>query len=567
MQLPKRSTNVIVIRLITILLLLSCLVTSLIRVSILKNIHDDEGYYLSTIYRLSLGDKTFVNSPLETFCYILAPFSTLFLWLKGSSSGYVLFFHLVYWAFVWLVAFVIYSSVGNFISRPISVSVSMFYPLYLHYYPILFYTNLGMGFFTIFLFLSFIRISRGLEPSIGLLAGQGALLALAGLAQPAGFFLPAIYIALYFLLALKKTGNRTAVFYLLAFSSLTVLLFFSFNNISFLDFLHQGMRYHKYTEVAGAPAGGSKLISLINALFSTSPFWGLGLIATFVTFIFLGRKEKAREIFFTFVFVPFLFFLINRGYGSEPRGWFFPAFAGGSLGMVKFFSLLGLIFFSHLKQKQKWHWDLFFVVWVPSFLAAINLAFTSNTGPGNLGIGLLPAFIASLIFFDQAIFDSKEIQIERLVPKMFFLAIFIYHLSSYLDLNQFQFSQRGPFQGLLTSESVRQTSDQLTQAIEPLKNKKTGRILFRYNPFRGYAYLFSQQPPGESKTVQCIASPEFCNQFKSGLDSSEINTLVLNTEFEKVPDFLPFFHFRNVGGPFAVFERDNPSAAPRQAQP
>lgn len=537
--------------LLPICLLIPVAVISFVRILIVHNIHKDEGYYLSTIYRISLGDSSFSVDVVDFFSFLISPLSNLFIFFTGGSDGYVYFFHLIYYASIWCVFFVCFFCLKKVISPFFALIISLAYPAYLHYYPILFYTNLGAGLFTACLFLIFLRLGRRFELFLPIILG--ALLGLSIISHPGGYLASSLCFLMILFLS-RRYDTKSLVFsgIVIVF---VVFSFFIVNKLNPVALVESAKLRAEYSKHDGMPLNFSKFLALGEWLFYSSPVKGFGLILnSLCVFVFLKKKKWAHH-FVIWFWLPLTYLLVFRGVGSPTSFIHLPAMAGGGKGLIQYISLLGPLFYLFLGKKNPAD-QLLWYVWIPSFISALSLAFTSNTGPGNFGIGMLPAFMVSMIFLTLLIQEcAGKISATSYVPVVALLILLVTYLFSGINLKSLERVEMGPFKGLYVTRGINQNSEQILKILKYIHSEKPGRILFECNPLEGYAYLFSKQKPGVTNTWPCQIDPAVCRRVRTFYSPEEISTLVFWDPCDIEPSFKSKFKLISSIGLVQVLEK------------
>jgi F0F1-type ATP synthase assembly protein I len=144
--------------------------------------------------------------------------------------------------------------------------------------------------------------------------------------------------------------------------------------------------------------------------------------------------------------------------------------------------------------------ELFYLGWIPSFVAGLVTAYTSGNGYVNAGLGMLSATVATTVFLIKAFLkfaskdSSKSTFFSREIIAPFLVVLFLglsqYHLFSfsnmvYRDADIPQLSSQiesGPFRGLYTTQNKKNYLDELSKDLKAV-SRSGDRVLFYYSNF------------------------------------------------------------------------------------
>jgi len=502
-------------------------------------LNQDEGYYLSLVYRLALGDRFAAFAPTDFFAYLIFPITSLYLKVFNFTTGLILFSRIIYWLFTIFVSSLIFWGLSQHLNRQLSLILCLIYPCYLHYFPVLFYTNLAMGFLTSALFLSLVALKHKKQSIyFGVI---GALLGLAGICHPGG--IP--FAVLAYLVGLKTSGHQSRE----CFAFLTVgflgaiMAFFVFSGFSLSDINRASNYYLLLSRATAFPPSVQKAFSVLTWINECNPLNGKVIFLLLIPIGLYFSNKKLASYFLSLIFIPMIYVFIDRGLGSSNSRFQFQAVAGGGDGaLVRYISILGLAIYFLIRKTSVLADSLFKLVWLPSFAAAFGLAFTSNTLMGNIGIGCMPAFICSAFFLYTLI--------QRVTPKTSNLAIIpvvllLLFLIPFAPLKSSSKQSlvdvyKGPYAGMKADLTVKQLNDDLTEFFEKTILPTKGRIFINGSTLVGYSYLYTKLKPGVPTTWGCFIADEICKKLQEPFND-DITTL-LNFNKNKI-DLEPFDKF------------------------
>ncbi|MEW6685272.1 MAG: hypothetical protein AB1393_03585 [Candidatus Edwardsbacteria bacterium] len=195
----------------------------------------------------------------------------------------------------------------------------------------------------------------------------------------------------------------------------------------------------------------------------------------------------------------------------------FSRFTGllSSSGYILYFSLLAPYLFLLIGNK-KFARQLFYGIWIPSFIAGMTTAWTSSNSHINASVGLFPGSIVTLVFLvvlfsgiefpkGSAHFSNMKLQIVLPTLVLFMLLNFQYSIL-YRDDNIQDLKTKvesGPFRGLYTSK---EKNDYLTVLCDDIKavSRPGDKILF-YDRFPAGYLLTSMLPATNTVWLQPIS--------------------------------------------------------------
>lgn len=235
-------------------------------------------------------------------------------------------------------------------------------------------------------------------------------------------------------------------------------------------------------------------------------------------FLFFFTKIKKEKIFFPLSISALL--CISAIYS-------FRHVSSQNLHFISYIAWLAPVYFLFL-DKEKKNLYLLSIVWVPSFIMAFILSFTSAGGAQNLSLGFYPASIITFIYYFQACSNKRKIWFFPLYGIIFYL-IYLQYVVIYRDENFLQLKvqiQEGPYKALFTTLEKKNFIDEVKKQLTVLEtqNGKSKSILFAYS-FSG-GYLMSNLIPS---TPSIWLLPPIPNEFYKSY---------FNTYNRKNPDFI-----------------------------
>lgn len=363
----------------------------------------DESFYVALSYRFALGDSFFIDelNPAQSFSILTFPFVKLYLWLMGSADSIVLFMRHLYFVFALLVAGSIFLVLRNIFKWQtaliISSATALFFPFNI---PNLSYNTLGGGLFTAGCFFGLWLIWNRKNPYY--LFISGLLHGLAIISYPTLLIPSALFILiLLFLSPVKKmpaflgfcTGGALVALLLL------LPLFIRAGTANLKAVFDHAVLIREANRGAGATYQISKVVS---NLYHHYPNKVLSL--SVLTGMFIGFKIKPVFFKYILLLIPLLPVSLS---GLD--------WVGNSLVYISHYGLLAFCFIFLLKD-NKFAKQLFYYVWIPSFIAGMTVAWTSGNGFIMAGIGLFPASIITTVFLvilfkkyllENSLIDSK----------------------------------------------------------------------------------------------------------------------------------------------------------------
>ncbi len=398
----------------------------------------DEAFYVALPYRFAIGDKPYVDewNLCQGTALLLTPVVALYMKVRGSSDGIILFLRHLYFLMTCGIALAIYRRYRNV---GIALIPLCFVPLGI---PNLSYNTVGAGAFL--LGLIFVRRSW--------LAG--VLHGIASLAYPPMGAAAVLFAPWHAWLAhderrarrffLYAAGGAAAVAFLLAAygvgpSDLWVLR----ERMKTSADPHRGYGFSKVFEIA-----------LALALYVLKPGSWLalgGLIAGFLA------ERKGRPFVAASCALAGLLGLA-----------FFSRASWGGLGAHGF-----LLALAALAPVLVWRLGTearppFLTVWVPSLVLAIVMGWTSTNGILNCGVGFTGGAIVAVLLLDRWI-GALDRRAPAVMHVVVLGALLYFNRTVFRDGNVTDLTarmSRGPFQGLLTHPEKRVFFDEMVDDIE-----------------------------------------------------------------------------------------------------
>lgn len=451
----------------------------------------DEAFYVAIPYRFVLGAKPFVDEMLmqQTSTFITLPFIKLYFWLVGSSTGLVLFTRFLYLVFMFLVAVTVFMVIKNILRWEIALIVVLPSIAFIYFnIPNLSYNTLGIGFLTMGLFLgSWVFLK---DKSHYYLSLAGLCHGLAVIAYPSLVIAALLYAVI--LILLSKRLSYFLWYCLGAFLATTFLI---------VIILKAGISNFfaslAYTNSVGVFGGGlAKIEGLLISFWNNYPY--KPLLALFLVITFLIWKVKPAVTGYALLLVPLVPLHL---YG-------FPAYTT-SAGYISYYSLLApyfLLFIGHNKIVRQ----LFYGIWIPSFIAGVLTAYASSNGYLAATVGLFPGSLVTSIFLSIALSEiysgdgrassvRNALNVLSLTLVVVFLLAFQFQ-AVYRDDNIAELNTRfksGAYYGLYTTEEKKDYLTDLAKDIA-LVAKPDDKVLF-YDNFP-VGYLLTSLRPATNLT-------------------------------------------------------------------
>jgi|GEM_PF-1368589 len=342
----------------------------------------DEAFYVALPYRFVFGDKPFIDelNLVQTFSFITYPFVKLYVSLAGGTKGIVLFMRHIYLFFTFLVAGSIFLALKNTLKRSAALAVSLMVVAFVPFnIPNLSYDTLGMGFFTISCFLGLWIILD--KKNYYYLFFSGLAQGLAVISYPT-LFVPSIF--LIFIFSFLLPNKRIKGF--LSYASGLLLIGLIFSPIFIKAGWHNLRASLDFINSVGVQGGGiNKIQKALSDLWHNCPHKALFLII--LTGVFIGIKTRPKFFKYALLFFPLLPLSAPMFYGD----------IGVPMRYVSYFALLAPYFLLFIGNKKIVK-QLFWGIWLPSFIAGMSTAWSSGNGYLNATIGLFPASLVTSIF-------------------------------------------------------------------------------------------------------------------------------------------------------------------------
>ena len=423
----------------------------------------DEPFYLSTTKRLFEGDLIFVHEwfPTQLSSLILLPFYALYVTVKGSAEGIILFFRILYVIITLIISCISYHIITkrNGILAGISCALFMLFFVHLNIATLSYYTMS-------FEFFIFAMLLISTKNRFNLIIG-GFFFALAVLSLPS---LAITYIAAFFvifLLSLKFETLRNSLLYstvgiLAALLIFVIFLYASGNN------LHNLFEYLPY--VLSDDEHQTSLVAPFKKFFlSVSDVYGKVFYLSFVL-AFLGLLSNKFRKLIPYIFVSdCILFVYYAILSIGHTGYMNTAFA----------LFAGPVFF--MCRKKDWY--SFFFLFLGGMIVSMTYSYSSNGELYVLSIGHGIACVGSILFIDG--FTKENSQLIRYVSTavicLFLLQTCILRfINVYRDAPLKELNVKiteGPAKGLYTTASHEEIYSSLLSDIRKYASDP-GYILF-----------------------------------------------------------------------------------------
>ncbi len=366
--------------------------------------------------------------------------------------------------------------------------------------PALGYYHLGSRFSTIALFLLF-RFVNERRKSIFELLIIGFFFGLSILSHPGFIFSITAIIPTFFY---YKEKNKSI--FLALFIGITLSFFFVFYDVNLNDLIKSYYTQKKFVaETLGISLNFERLLNILSNFINISPY-SFKVIFIFLFVLFFLRLIPTITVRFVSIFiVPSIYLLVLR-------------VKTGGIGHYYLVTFYGLLFvYLWLLYKDKGFSNrLFFFLFLPSFLQSFALSFTATTFLIQYNIGILPAFISTLILFSLWIRDKdkKAAFLFEKIPFFFLILNLLYiqwnsYCGEYVKNSEIKYMvSMGPFKGLRTTFYKKELLENLTLDIKKFSFEK-GRIVFLCRFSAGY--LFTKMNPGTPSIFGCNFLDKYCN--------------------------------------------------------
>lgn len=474
----------------------------------------DEAYYVARAYQYVLGAKPWVDDiSLIPFAILTVPFVKLYCWIVGNTDGILLFTRHLYYVLNCLVASLVFLYIRTLIRWSTALLVASICVVFIPFnIPNLSYNTMGIGFFTAGCFWGIWVISKRRNPAYLLFSGFCHGLAI--FSYPTLLIPSSIYIILLVCLC-EVRKIRALLAYFLGGLPLALLLL----NLILDSGISNVLISREYARSLGYSANTEKVYSVMSFL-GGAYIYTLPIFLALTALYIIVAKKRSRLGAFTkaLLLVPLLVIpIIYYAYELECGCRF-------SIGYLFYYSILApyfLLFISVDKELQK----LFYIVWCPSFIAGLVIAYTSGNGYVSAGLGMLGASIATTILIIKVFLRlaKNNSNLGILSGEVFapFLVVILlvfsqYHLVGvhqivYRDADINKLDSRidfGPFSGLYTTQEKK---DYLVELSNDLKAVSIpgDRVVFYYNNFpAGYLLTYMRS----ATKVSFLVSSE---QYKS----------------------------------------------------
>lgn len=441
----------------------------------------DETFSIALPYRFVLGDRPFIDevSTAQSAGLVVFPFIWLYVKLKGSATGLVLFARGLHLLFKAVAAVSVYAVARKWLtSKSAQIAVSFvpfaFVP---HSIPNVGYNALGATFLVVGGFLSAAAIAEE-TPDLKLLVGSGFGYALAALAYPPVVAAPVLATVLVFACARKR--RLAAAGAMIAGGAVALVLVAP----ALVPAGISGIRESFQFGAELVPRPRSKLLQVLTD-------WWTGakplVIGTYAACIVLWRL-RSRAV--TSIVVPVIVFVMAAWFGD---------LSNTSLTALHTVTWAGLLAPALVMTAGL---DSAFVrgailVFVPSIVAGLFTAYASSNQTTNGCIGLYPAAVLFCVAAVRALDRAKAERIWTFAPALLFAGMLVWRTYQFVyrdgPLEQLTtVVKSGPFRGIRTSAARAAMFAEL-EGIAKKYDRPDGHILIDYeNPG---AYLFSGMRP------------------------------------------------------------------------
>jgi hypothetical protein len=448
----------------------------------------DEAYYVARAYQYVLGAKPWVDDiSLIPFAILIVPFVKLYYWIVGNTDGIILFTRHLYYLLNCLVASLVFLYIRTLIRWSTALLIASICVVFIPFnIPNLSYNTMGIGFFTAGCCWGIWVISTRRNPAYLLFSGFCHGLAI--FSYPTLLIASSIYILLLVCLCEVRKIQALLAYFLgelpLALLLLNLILDSGISNV---------LISREYARSLGYSANTEKLYSVMSflggAYIYTLPFF---FALTFLNIISAKKRRRLGAFSKVLLLVPLLVIpIIYYAYELECGCRF-------SIGYLFYYSTLApyfLLFISADKELQK----VFYLLWCPSFIAGLVIAYTSGNGYVSAGLGMLGASIATTILLIKSFLKftnntlNKKNLYGELIPPCLVVTLLVfsqYYLPkvdsiTYRDADIYKLTSRiesGPFAGLYTSQEKKEYLAELSNDLKAVY-RQGDRVLFYYNNF------------------------------------------------------------------------------------
>ncbi len=447
----------------------------------------DEALTYAAPYRFFLGDQPFRD---DFFVYqlsslILYPVLKCFWLISGHTDGTVIFGRYLYLFFSGLVAFSIYYCLKDLVPNRVRVLIALvawvFVPFKIF---ALGYNPLAIGFLTFAFFSSRLAPSPEMPRHSIFYFGLGLFQGLGVFAYPS-LVLTFVPLGIYFW---KKNGIGSPFYYFMGAVLVPIVMFLSFG-ISVKDFIASAQFIANASSSSGHAWNANQILVLMEEAVSLFRCRVLHLI-WILAFLYSVKKKNQFLTLILGILFPVLAFFSNASSRGGP----------GERGYIIEFAVAGIYFFWLLSRTAE-DWKLFNLICIPSMIAGIIFAWSSNNGLPHAALGLFPAALVSQLWL------VRLMRAEKSESPLLFLSYLPLVLTLCMSLREdttvFMDDplktlkspiQNGIFKGLYTSERKKQYWTEMSRLLEKDRERDTGRIAFY--PHFPAGYLMTKMRPG-----------------------------------------------------------------------
>ena len=455
----------------------------------------DEGLYSAIPYRFFLGDRPFIDewNLTQHVSMLLYPIDWVYLRLF-STDGFFLFNRRVAFAVQCVVGLAFFRALKRDASLPLRILIAALPPIFVPYNlmgPS--YNLFGSCFLALGSLLSVVdRVTPGRSLAIGVLHGV-AVFAYPTLLVPAtGFWLAAFWF--------RGVQPKQAALYALGGVSVPLALFTAYQ-VSPADFLNA----FSHTAKIAAGFGHSwdlKTVGTVLKAFVESLNYPLACFGFVVGFVVAVKRANAEATWALSLGLLVLLFFANR----EVNG------GHGIMGSVRYLGFLAPFAYVLIKDRTARAAELLWKVWMPSVLAAVAMAWSSNMYVEAMGVPMLAAVGVGLVFLAQIVRQTTKAwtrwEVWTLGPTALLLVMMAYaRLVVYMDFPLRQLTERvttGPFAGLYTTPQRAGMVSQLTQDLDRVSAGARAILFFPHFPG---GYLLSRLPAAAPSVWDTCPNP------------------------------------------------------------
>lgn len=452
----------------------------------------DEAFYIVIPYRFAMGATPFIDeiNLLQTASFIFIPFIKIYYWIVGSTEGIVLFTRRFYLTYMILISSLTYFYFKRFIRWQVALLISFTCVAFIPYnVPSFSYNTLSYSLFTLGCITAIGIIFNNDRPYYFLLSGLCHGLAV--LAYPT-ILIP----SLIFLIIIVFIKKLKAFFYYVLGGLLIAGVLLPLVFQAGPDNLVGVYTYFRSFGVQGGSV--DKLINTILAFWNTYPY-KVSIISSLVV-VYLSYKLNYKSAIYVLLLLPILPLLpLLKG-----------SYISASLLYISYYALLApyLLLFFGKDQKVR---QVFWVLWVPSFIAGLTFAWSSSNGYIAAGLGffqgsLVTAYFIYRLLSGLQISKSKFHEIIQIISPIMILVTLVcfQYTSVYRDDPIPELNTRvlaGPYSGMFTTTEKNQYLTELSDDLESI-SKPELKVLF-YDRFPA-GYLLTSMIPA---TNTCWLQP------------------------------------------------------------